>query len=323
MSSEKKPFLVFEFLASRNPIEKEEDYDFLWSGGRSDATSVLVELTIKYVCQSPPLPTTTTDRRIRYFFIECDGQTNSWNSQISTDRQFGEVTGELDGQIKDELNFNLNYMFPPYLLTHRPPAGRPRTGHRPPTQDDDANKNNIPTMKMTIMFGSSVVSTSLLLATSIIIIATNSMNWGVSSFSTSSVASLSFPLSTLTQQLLLLPQQQQQQHRRHRRRHLPAPPPLQAGGWGNNQERSLLNEEFGGVNGSPIYDTYEIEDRGQFMQRVNNERKSLRIKKAADLLEVARIAGVELKRKEKDPERLDLFDAEDLKSGDDYLDVSI
>lgn len=47
MSSEKKPFLVFEFLASRNPIEKEEDYDFLWSGGRSDATSVLVELTIK------------------------------------------------------------------------------------------------------------------------------------------------------------------------------------------------------------------------------------------------------------------------------------
>ncbi len=65
------------------------------------------------------------------------------------------------------------------------------------------------------------------------------------------------------------------------------------------------------------------------MQRVNNERKSLRIKKAADLLEVARIAGVELKRKEKDPDKLDLFDAEDLKSGggsgenEEYLDVSI
>jgi hypothetical protein len=56
---------------------------------------------------------------------------------------------------------------------------------------------------------------------------------------------------------------------------------------------------------------------------VNNERKSLRIKKAADLLEVARIAGVELKRKEKDPMRLDLFDSEDLKSDDEYLDVSI
>lgn len=98
---------------------------------------------------------------------------------------------------------------------------------------------------------------------------------------------------------------------------------LDAGGWGNNQERSVNDAEVGGVNGSPIYDSYAIEDRSQFMQRVNNERKSLRIKKAADLLEVARIAGVELKRKEKDPMRLDLFDSEDLKSDDEYLDVSI
>jgi hypothetical protein len=73
------------------------------------------------------------------------------------------------------------------------------------------------------------------------------------------------------------------------------------GGTIKNALSSMKN--FGGVNGSPIYDTYEIEDRGQFMQRVNNERKSLRIKKAADLLEVARIAGVELKRKEKDPDK--------------------
>lgn len=86
----------------------------------------------------------------------------------------------------------------------------------------------------------------------------------------------------------------------------------------------MSDEEFGGVNGSPIYDNYEIEDRGQFMQRVNEERKSLRIKKAADLLEVARIAGVELKKKERDPEKLDMFDAEDLTSDEEeYLDVSI
>lgn len=98
---------------------------------------------------------------------------------------------------------------------------------------------------------------------------------------------------------------------------------LFAGGWGNNQERSVSNEEFGGVNGSPIYDSYAIEDRGEFMQRVNEERKSLRIKKAADLLEVARIAGVELKKKERDPEKLDLFDPEDISSDDEYLDVSI
>jgi hypothetical protein len=96
-----------------------------------------------------------------------------------------------------------------------------------------------------------------------------------------------------------------------------------AGGWGNNQERSVTNEEFGGVNGAPIYDSYEIEDRGQFMQRVNAERKTLRNKKAADLLEVARIAGVELKRKEKDPDKLDLFDAEDFSGDDEYLDVSV
>lgn len=96
-----------------------------------------------------------------------------------------------------------------------------------------------------------------------------------------------------------------------------------AGGWGNNQERSVADEEFGGANGAPIYDSYEIVDRGEFMQRVNAERKSLRRKKASDLLEVARIAGVELKRKEKDPEKLDMFDAEDMSSGDEYLDVSI
>ena len=95
------------------------------------------------------------------------------------------------------------------------------------------------------------------------------------------------------------------------------------GGWGNNQERSVSDEEIGGANGSPIYDSYEIVDRGEFMQRVNAERKTLRRKKAADLLEVARIAGVELKKKEKDPEKLDMFDAEDMTKGDEYLDVSI
>lgn len=98
---------------------------------------------------------------------------------------------------------------------------------------------------------------------------------------------------------------------------------LLAGGWGNNQERPVLDEEFGGVNGAPIYDAYEIEDRGQFMKRVNDERKTLRRKKASDLLEVARIAGVELKKKERDPEKLDLFDPEDMSGPDEYLDVSI
>mmetsp|Transcript_14867 Transcript_14867/g.31284 ORF Transcript_14867/g.31284 Transcript_14867/m.31284 type:complete len:145 (+) Transcript_14867:68-502(+) len=98
---------------------------------------------------------------------------------------------------------------------------------------------------------------------------------------------------------------------------------LLAGGWGNNQERPVLDEEFGGVNGAPIYDAYEIEDRGQFMKRVNDERKTLRRKKASDLLEVARIAGVELKKKERDPEKLDMFDPEDMSGPDEYLDVSI
>mmetsp|Transcript_24656 Transcript_24656/g.40155 ORF Transcript_24656/g.40155 Transcript_24656/m.40155 type:complete len:135 (+) Transcript_24656:69-473(+) len=98
---------------------------------------------------------------------------------------------------------------------------------------------------------------------------------------------------------------------------------LFAGGWGNNQERSVSDEEVGGVNGSPIYDAYAIEDRGEFMQRVKAERKMMRNKKAADLLEVARIAGVELKKKEVDPEKLDMFDVDDLSSDDEYLDVSI
>jgi hypothetical protein len=148
---------------------------------------------------------------------------------------------------------------------------------------------------------------SAAVATSLAVIATASMEL-VSSFTTSpsypsSTHNNFYPISHNSLQFQPLPLPLHL----HRRRHLPSPPP----------------EEFGGVNGSPIYDTYEIEDRGQFMQRVNNERKSLRIKKAADLLEVARIAGVELKRKEKDPSKLDLFDAEDLKGDDEYLDVSI
>jgi len=59
------------------------------------------------------------------------------------------------------------------------------------------------------------------------------------------------------------------------------------------------------------------------MQRVNEERRSMRIKKAADLLEVARIAGVELKKKVVDPDELGMFDVEDLSSDDEYLDLSI
>ena len=59
------------------------------------------------------------------------------------------------------------------------------------------------------------------------------------------------------------------------------------------------------------------------MQRVNEERRSMRIKKAADLLEVARIAGVELKKKVVDPDELGMFDPEDLSSDDEYLDLSI
>ena len=59
------------------------------------------------------------------------------------------------------------------------------------------------------------------------------------------------------------------------------------------------------------------------MKTVKAERKMMRNKKAADLLECARIAGVELKKKEVDPEKLDMFDVDDLSSNDEYLDVSI
>jgi hypothetical protein len=87
MSSEKKPFLVFEFLASRNPIEKEEDYDydFLWSGGRIPAgasTAVFVDSCrtdkwLKYqrytsVCLSPLSITDDGQTKSRLFLNKTD-----------------------------------------------------------------------------------------------------------------------------------------------------------------------------------------------------------------------------------------------------------
>ena len=143
-----------------------------------------------------------------------------------------------------------------------------------------------------------IISTSTSLAIIIIILcATNSIHLASSFTSTTTITTA----TTVTKQRYSRYTfcQRQQQHQQQQR--------VSPGGWGNNQERSVLNEELGGANGSPIYETYEIEDRGQFMQRVNAERKSLRIKKAADLLEVARIAGVESKRKEKDPDMPNQF----------------
>uniref|UniRef100_A0A7R9WGD0 Uncharacterized protein n=1 Tax=Pseudictyota dubia TaxID=2749911 RepID=A0A7R9WGD0_9STRA len=102
--------------------------------------------------------------------------------------------------------------------------------------------------------------------------------------------------------------------------------PLQMapGGWGIGPSKEIQDEEFANRGGNARgYDAYELQNQGQFMRRVREERTGLKQKKANELLEIAKMAGIlDKKKMDERGERLDKFDADDMDDDDD-LDVSV
>ena len=95
------------------------------------------------------------------------------------------------------------------------------------------------------------------------------------------------------------------------------------GGWGIGPSKDIQEEEFANSGGNIRgFDAYEMENQGQFMRRVQQDRKGLKQKRGDELLEIARMAGIMDKKKEEKKDRLDKFDADDFSDEDD-LDVRV
>jgi len=95
------------------------------------------------------------------------------------------------------------------------------------------------------------------------------------------------------------------------------------GGWGIGPSKEIQDEEFANRGNTRGYDKYELQNQGQFMRRVREERSGLKKKKANELLEIAKMAGIMDKKKlEERGDRLDKFETEDM-SDDEDLDVRV
>jgi len=66
------------------------------------------------------------------------------------------------------------------------------------------------------------------------------------------------------------------------------------GGWGIGQSREISEAEF--ARGERrAFDGFEITEQGEFMRQVNRQRKDMVQEEKNELLEVARMAGIEVK----------------------------
>jgi hypothetical protein len=95
------------------------------------------------------------------------------------------------------------------------------------------------------------------------------------------------------------------------------------GGWGIGNSRAMVPEEFANRRGGErgIFEGYELQDRNEFMKKIQNEVDVDRKKQRdlEELLGVAEMAGISVK----DPsERLNKFDSSILASDDD-IDLSV
>jgi hypothetical protein len=120
----------------------------------------------------------------------------------------------------------------------------------------------------------------------------------------------------------------QTEHRDQSRRIRPFPRPVVmfadgTGGWGIGNSRAMVPEEFANKRGGErgIFEGYELQDRNEFMKKIQNEVDVDRKKQRdlEELLGVAKMAGISVK----DPsERLNKFDSSILASDDD-IDLSV
>jgi hypothetical protein len=66
------------------------------------------------------------------------------------------------------------------------------------------------------------------------------------------------------------------------------------GGWGIGQSREISDAEF--ARGERrAFDGFEITEQGEFMRQVNRQRKDMVKEEKNELLEVARMAGIDVK----------------------------
>lgn len=83
----------------------------------------------------------------------------------------------------------------------------------------------------------------------------------------------------------------------------------------------MVPEEFARGGDRRAFEGYELQDRGEFMRKVKEEKDMMRKSEMDELMAVAKIAGIEVK----DPKsRLNKFGDDDLlDDDDDDLDVSV
>lgn len=87
------------------------------------------------------------------------------------------------------------------------------------------------------------------------------------------------------------------------------------GGWGIGQSRELTDGEKNEGERRAPFEGYQLRDRGEFLQSIQQERNQLKKDEMDELLGVAKMAGLDVKPSTKFD---DVFDEDD-----DELDVSV
>ncbi|GAX26088.1 hypothetical protein FisN_42Lh005 [Fistulifera solaris] len=91
------------------------------------------------------------------------------------------------------------------------------------------------------------------------------------------------------------------------------------GGWGLGNSREMVPEEF--ARGErKAFEGYRLQDRGEFMRKVRDDKDNLKKQEMAELLGVASIAGINVKNPK---DRLYKFDSDLIKEDDEDIDLSV
>lgn len=90
------------------------------------------------------------------------------------------------------------------------------------------------------------------------------------------------------------------------------------GGWGVGNSRDITPEEFA-KGDRRAFEGYELTDKSDFMRNVKEEQEQMKKSELAELLGVAKIAGINVKNPN---ERLNKFES-DLLDDDEDLDLSV
>eukprot|EP00560_Eucampia_antarctica_P008590 CAMPEP_0197826798 /NCGR_PEP_ID=MMETSP1437-20131217/3697_1 /TAXON_ID=49252 ORGANISM="Eucampia antarctica, Strain CCMP1452" /NCGR_SAMPLE_ID=MMETSP1437 /ASSEMBLY_ACC=CAM_ASM_001096 /LENGTH=106 /DNA_ID=CAMNT_0043427383 /DNA_START=167 /DNA_END=487 /DNA_ORIENTATION=+ len=94
------------------------------------------------------------------------------------------------------------------------------------------------------------------------------------------------------------------------------------GGWGIGPSKDISEEEFAktGTSAKP-YEGYGLEDQSTFTRRVRSERQDMKKRKALEMLEIAKMAGIGEKKETES--RLDRFEKDVFEDEDDDIDVRV